>query len=132
MEIVKEEYSGSDYLLERISARMEEGEYPIFVTAGDGQQKLKHIMHNRYLAHCYENLSRASGSLVTFGFNFGESDEHIIDAINRAAKQKKENRLWSIYIGVYSKEDQDRIESIAGRFDCKLHIYDAKTAPVWG
>ena len=79
--VIKEEYDEYNYLLEKISARMESAEYPIFVTAGDGRQKLTHIMHNRYLAHSYESLCTVEGSLVTFGFNFGEHDEHIIDAI---------------------------------------------------
>jgi hypothetical protein len=131
VDIVKEEYDSHNYLLEKIGDRMANGEYPIFVTAGDGHQKLEHIMHNRYLAHCYESLSKCGGSLVTFGFNFGTYDEHIIEAINRSAKQKAADKLWSIYIGVYSKEDQEHVESIAGKFKCKLRIYDAKTANVW-
>ncbi|HEY6871352.1 MAG TPA: DUF4917 family protein [Geobacteraceae bacterium] len=132
--IIKEEYDVYNYLLQKISARMEKGEYPIFVTAGDGQQKLKHIMHNQYLTYCYENLCKAEGSLVTFGFNFGLYDEHIIDAINKAAKhgRKASDKLWSIYIGVYSDDDRKHIEKISGKFKCKVHIYDAKTANVWG
>jgi hypothetical protein len=132
--VTKEEYDEYKYLLQKISARMEKGEYPIFVTAGDGQQKLNHIMHNQYLSYCYDSFCRAEGSLVTFGFNFGPNDEHIIDAINRAAKHGKKApaKLWSVYIGVYSDEDKKHIEQIAGRFKCKLHIYDAKTAHVWG
>lgn len=130
--IVKEEYDKYNYLLQKIAARMEKGEYPIFVTAGDGQQKLKHIMHNRYLTHCYESLCAAEGSLVTFGFNFSPSDDHIIKAINKATRRKAPNKLLSIYIGVYSDEDKKHIEKIEGKFKCKVHIYDAKTAPVWG
>ena len=49
--VVKEEYDVYNYLLQNISARMEKGEYPIFVTAGDGQQKLNHITHNQYLTY---------------------------------------------------------------------------------
>jgi hypothetical protein len=131
--IVKEEYDVYSYLLQKISARMEKGEYPIFVTAGDGRKKLKHIMHNQYLTYCYESLCEAEGSLVTFGFNFGPYDHHIIAAINRAAKhgRKAPDKLWSIYIGVYSDNDRKHIEQIAGMFKCKVHIYDAKTAYVW-
>ncbi len=100
--ITKEEYDSDNYILQKISARMEEGEYPIFVTAGDGQQKLKHIMHNRYLTYCYENLCEAEGSLVTFGFHFGEYDEHIIQAINIAARRKPPKKLWeSVYWGLH-------------------------------
>src|SRR5687767_14982448 len=86
--VVKEEYDAYNYLLQKISARMENGEYPIFVTAGDGQQKLKHITHNQYLTYCYDSLCQAKGSLVIFGFSFGPHDDHIIDAINKAAKRK--------------------------------------------
>lgn len=132
--ITKEEYDTYNYLLQKISARMEKGEYPIFVAAGDGHQKLKHIMHNQYLTYCYESICNADGSLVTFGFNFGQYDEHIIAAINMAAKhgRKAPAKLRSLYIGAYSDEDQRHIEQIAGKFKCKVHIYDAKTARVWG
>jgi hypothetical protein len=67
--IVKEEYDAYNYLLQKITARMDEGEYPIVVTAGDGRQKLTHIRHNRYLTYCFDDLCEAEGSLVTFGFS---------------------------------------------------------------
>jgi hypothetical protein len=69
---------------------------------------------------------------VTFGFNFGSQDEHIIEAINRAARHKLPDKLWSVYIGVYSEDDRKHVEEIAGKFKCKVHMYDAKTANVWG
>ena len=130
--VIKEEYDEYNYLMQKISARMESAEYPIFVTAGDGRQKLTHIMHNHYLAHSYESLCAVEGSLVTFGFNFGEYDEHIIDAINRAARQKPPAKLWSVYIGVYSDDDRRHIEQIKHKFKCKVHIYNTNTAQVWG
>ena len=131
--VIKEEYDVYNYLLQKISDRMEKGEYPIFVTAGYGEQKLRHIMHNHYLTYCYESLCNVEGSIVTFGFNFGSYDEHIIDAINRAAKhgRKVPDKLWSLYIGIYSDEDRKHIEQIAGKFKCKVRIYDAKTAHIW-
>ena len=114
---------------------MSNKEYPVFVTAGTSNQKLTHIMHNRYLSNCYEKLSDIEGSLVTFGFNFGEYDEHIIDALNTASSHKKEKKfnekLWSVYIGVYSEDDRKHIEQISPKFDCKVRLYDAKTVPVW-
>jgi hypothetical protein len=134
VEIVKEEYDAAHYLLENIGVRMDAGEYPVFVTAGNGREKLSHIMHNRYLTWCYDNLCAIEGSLVSFGFNFGPYDEHIIEAINRAAKDGKNihPKLLSIYIGVYSDDDRRHIEQIQGKFRCKVHMFDAKTANVWG
>lgn len=132
--ITKEEYDVYNYLLQKISARMDKGEYPIFVTAGDGQQKLKHITHNQYLTYCYDALCQSEGSLITFGFGFGQYDEHIIDAINRAAKYGRnvKEKILSIYIGVYSEDDRKHIDQLEEKFKCKVHVYDAKTAKIWG
>jgi hypothetical protein len=129
-EIIKEQYDPNGYLLENIKARFEDGSYPIFVTAGNGDVKLEHIRHNRYLSHCYDRL----WSLVTFGFNFGKYDEHIIDAINKAAKfgSKQPPKLWSIYIGAFSGEDAEHIKSIENKFHAKVHIFDSKTVSIWG
>lgn len=133
-DIVKEEYDHRNYLLQKIEKRITRGEYPVFVTAGDGDDKVTHIMHNQYLSHCYETLSSITGSLVTFGFNFGEYDQHIIRAINRAAKhgRKEFPKLLSVYIGVYSDDDRAHIERIKDEFACKVRLYDARSTDVWG
>lgn len=130
--IVKVQYDTEHYLLENVKERIDNKEYPIFVTAGNGKEKLMHIMHNKYLSFCYERLCEIEGSLVTFGFNFGEYDTHIIDAINTAAKKKAPNKLWSVYIGVYSDDALNHILEIKGKFKCKITPYNAKTANIWG
>ncbi len=133
IDIVKETYDIEHYLLEKINERMAQKSYPIFVTAGNAQEKLNHISHNKYLSFCYDQLTQIEGSLITFGFNFGEYDTHIIDAINKAAHQgqKSGNKLHSIYIGVYSQENLDYILSIKNKFRCKVNLYNAATAPIW-
>jgi hypothetical protein len=131
VEIVKEEY-GKDFLLEQITKRITAGHYPVFVTAGDATQKLTAIRHNPYLQDSYESLASVGGSLVTFGFNFGPQDAHIVSAIQRASKQAPDRRLWSIYIGVYSDADAGRMLALSSEFKCKVHLYDSKTAVVWG
>jgi hypothetical protein len=130
IEIIKEEYNGH-YLLDNIKQRMDKGHYPIFVTAGSSEEKLNHILHNHYLSDCYDKLCSIAGSLVTIGFNFGEYDEHIIEAINRAASRDINDKLWSVYIGVYSEADEAHIESIRDKFKCKITMFDSKTAKIW-
>lgn len=131
--IVKEEYDSQNYLLEKINNRMENKEYPIFVTAGNAIEKLNHIMHNKYLSFCYDEFSIIQGSLIIFGFNFGEYDFHIIEAINKAAHYGKKlgHKLHSIYIGVYSDADLEYIERIEGKFKVKVNKYNARTANIW-
>lgn len=132
-EIEKEVYRDRQYLLQNIKDRMDSKEYPIFVTAGDGTEKLRHIFHNRYLTYCYDSLCNINGFLVTFGFNFGEYDYHIIEAVNRSAKRGAQSgeKLFSIYIGVYSEDDLEYIKSIQDKFDCKVNVYNSRTANIW-
>ncbi len=132
-EVVKEEYRDSKFIVENIRERIENEEYPVFVTAGNGDDKLEHIMHNKYLANCYEKLTEIEGSIITFGFSFGPFDDHIIQAINRAAKfgKRSPNSLRSIYIGVYTEDDKNWIKSINHKFKCKVKLFDARTVPVW-
>jgi hypothetical protein len=133
IDIVKEEYESDQFLLEKIENRMANFNYPIFVTAGNAKEKLQNIMHNKYLSFCYDKLASATGSIVTFGFNFGEYDTHIIDAINKATYFRKEDggKLLSIFIGVYTDSDLEHIEAIEHKFKCKVNKYDARTANIW-
>ena len=132
--IVKAQYDEEHYLLQNVKDRIDKKEYPIFVTAGNGKEKLTHIMHNKYLSFCYDQLCNIEGSLVTFGFNFGEYDTHIIDSINVTAKmgRKIPDKLWSVYIGVYSDENLKHIIEIKDKFKCKVTPYNARTANIWG
>jgi hypothetical protein len=133
VEIIKEEYDSQHFLLQKISERMKTKAYPIFVTAGNAQEKLNHITHNKYLAYCYDDFSTIKGSLITFGFNFGEYDSHIIDAINKAANQgmPSAEKLLSVYIGVYSNENLEHLEKIKSKFRCKVNYYNARTVNIW-
>lgn len=135
IDIIKETYTSGEYLLKNVQKRLDSKHYPIFVTAGNGAEKLNHIVHNQYLTDSYNNLSDITGSLVVFGFNFGEYDVHIIDAINRAAKFRKDDsrdgKLFSLYIGVYTDDDLAHIEKIKDKFKCKVKYYNARTANIW-
>jgi len=133
IEVIKEVYTDSNYLLENIKQRLEQQDYPIFVTAGNGKEKLNHIMHNKYLIHCYEQLCNIQGSLISFGFNFGEYDEHIIEAINKAANYgaRSGEKLFSIYVGIYSEDDLNHIKNIENKFKCKVNVFNSKTIAIW-
>jgi hypothetical protein len=132
-DIIKEKYSDAGYLLENVGRRLDAGQYPVFVTAGNGEEKLALIRHNQYLSSCYDQLCNIDGSLVSFGFGFGGYDEHIIDALNKAARpgSNASPKLRSIYIGVYSEKDRLYIESISSKFYTKLYTFDVKTASPW-
>lgn len=112
---------------------MEAKSYPIFVTAGNAKEKLNQISHNKYLSFCYDNFSNLEGSLIVFGFNFGEYDTHIIDAINKSANQGMPGAeiLRSVYIGVYSDDSLEYLQSIEDKFRCKVNYFNARTVNIW-
>jgi phosphoheptose isomerase len=130
-EIVKEEYDGQT-LLKKISSRIDRKEYPVFIMAGNAEDKLRNIRHNRYLTYCYDALSKIQDcSLITYGFSFSDNDMHIINAINKAAKQTIDSRLRSIYISVFSDHDLEHIRNIESSFKTKVNVYSAKTTNIW-
>lgn len=90
-------------------------------------------MHNRYLTFCYERLCEINGSLVTYGFGFGEYDDHIVEALNKAhhAQHKNPPKLWSIYVGVYSEDDLEHIRKIAPKFHAPIRTFDVKSINPW-
>ncbi|VTU29991.1 DUF4917 family protein [Variovorax sp. PBL-E5] len=132
-DIVKEQYNEEGLLLENIGSRLDKGEYPIFVTAGSGNEKLELIRHNSYLSNCYDHLCKVDGSVITYGFGFGQYDEHIIDALNKAAhaEHKTPPKLWSIYIGVFSEGGKNHIERIEKKFHAKVCTFNVKSANPW-
>ena len=134
-DIIKVEYNGTDYLLDVIKKKIDGGSYPVFVAAGNSKEKMQHISHNKYLNFCYDSLSHITGSLVVLGFSFGDNDTHIIDAINEAGWQGKKgspnDKLASVYVGVFSDADYKHMQSIKDKFHFRMVCFDARTAHIW-
>jgi Domain of unknown function (DUF4917) len=129
--VEKEQYDPGTVIMTKIRKRMNRQSYPIFVAAGSAEEKLDHIRHNSYLSNCYDRIADLEGSVVTYGFSFGASDDHIIEALNRAAKKAPDVRLWSVYIGCYSDKDVEYIKSIEYKFKVPIRIYKSNEVNPW-
>ena len=131
-ELVKLRYNGNT-LIENVTDQIKDNKYPLFVAAGTKEDKKEQISQSAYLRFCYEKLCKIEGALVILGFRFGENDEHIIDAINKAADMRRGgNRLFSVYIGYYSDGDKSRIARIENKFKCAVRIFPSSTLKIWG
>lgn len=134
-DIIKVEYDGSNYLLDVIKNKIENGSYPVFVASGNSNEKMQHISHNKYLQYCYDKLCHITGSLIVLGFSFGDNDNHIIDAINEAGRYGRrggpDEKLMSVYVGVFSEDDYRHMKSIKEKFQIKMVCFDARTAHIW-
>lgn len=78
---------------------LEMSRYPLFVAEGSAHKKMEQIHSNGYLSYCYGKLGRIKNRLVTYGFSFGDSDQHICELI-------AENfDVTELCIGVYKHQD---------------------------
>ena len=134
-DIIKVEWNGKDYLLDVIKKKIEDGSYPVFVAAGNGDEKMQHIKHNPYLNYCYDRLCAINGSLIVLGFSFGDNDSHIIEAINEAGRHGRKGspneKLMSVYVGVFSDADYQHMQEIKKKFQIKMECFNARTAHIW-
>lgn len=59
---------------------------PLFVSEGDAERKREAIKRSVYLRVALEELTSCSESIVVFGFGFGDSDRHILNAVAQKAR----------------------------------------------
>ena len=79
-----------------VKREIENNNFPVFVAEGNDKDKLRTINNNKYLNFCYSNLRSSKNNLVVYGFSFGLSDNHIVEAINDS---DIESLAISIYVG---------------------------------
>lgn len=136
-DVIKERYNrNSSLILSNIEKRIQDSHYPMIVTSGSANDKKRQIKSQPYLKNCYEKLSNISGSLITFGFSFGDSDYHIIEAINSAKNNQNNNEhLESIHIGVNDSEAYTNLLSRKKYFKAfsanEVHFYRATSEDIW-
>jgi hypothetical protein len=142
-EIIKKTWTNSGVdLVTQVRESLDSGIYPIFISEGNGHQKITKIIHNAYLNHCYKSLcaignhkkraQRLEGELVILGTSLKHNDSHILDAI-------LSNKIKDIYLGVSSIKSADAIKTKIDEFNRdkeegmkkNLHLYNHRTANIW-
>lgn len=100
---------------------------PVFVSEGTYQDKLEAIYNSDYLSFAYSTLMQHKGPMVIFGQGLGDSDQHIVNAVNIAGPEQ-------IAIGIYHQSDQQIIESKAHYKKCfakrTLTFFDSRSHPL--
>lgn len=107
--------------------------YPVFISEGTSEEKLRKIRHNYYLNRCYKSLRSQSGTLFIFGTMLKSNDEHIKRGII-------EGKFNTLYIGVWSDADRAVANMLKDEFESsgsekhprQAYLYDSKTVKPWG
>ncbi len=143
-ETYKQRAEPNNSLLDAFIAQHDQGVVPMLVTEGTSKDKLASIYHSDYLSFAYSKFSRHEGPVVVFGHSLGESDAHLV-----AAMQKWGNARIAISVRRGSSKDiitrkaklrSDLPEAILMFFDAETHplgdpalkvAADAGAGPDW-
>jgi hypothetical protein len=116
-----------NWLIEVITKEIAEDNYPVFISEGTSEMKLKGIQSNNYLTYCFRELKENKNkNLVIYGQSLSDQDLHIVNAIDenydkvaisiRISENKTMNEL---------KSDMNRIKSILK--NTEVEFYDSST-----
>lgn len=124
-------------LVAQIRAALKQEFYPVFVSEGTSEEKIKRIRHNDYLCKMYRAFTELQGAIVVYGHSLDECDDHIfIDRIGRHGKTKQ------LFVSLYGDPEsvankriiQRALTLASHRFKKKpleIKFFDAATTPVW-
>lgn len=122
-------------LIEQIRSALGEDRFPIFVTEGRSSDKYARIRHSDYLSRCYRSFVQIQGTLVCYGWAFGDADAHITRAIRKSGIQ-------DLVVGVFGppkSPSNKKLIKCAQAIEAmrppdrpiKVRFYDAATVQVW-
>ncbi|MFZ4656331.1 MAG: DUF4917 family protein [Caldilineaceae bacterium] len=121
------------------------GKYPLCITEGNSEQKVRRINRNTYLSFAMQKLRGVRKPLVIFGHSLGSGDEHILTAI---AENKS---IPAIYVGLHgnphSPKNHELCDAAYGiaakreallgnggdeKYKLAVYFYQSETAKPWG
>ena len=116
-----------NWLIEVITKEISKDNYPLFISEGTSEMKLKSIQSNNYLTYCFRELKENKNkNLVIYGQSLSDQDLHIVKAIDenydkvafsiRISENKTMNEL---------KSEMNRIRSILK--NTEVEFYDSST-----
>jgi hypothetical protein len=135
-------------IIKQVKEAFDSKEYPLTVTEGSFQDKIKRIEASSYLSYVYRKFKNIRGHLFVFGHSLCEQDDHLLQAIVNHENIGL-NHLWVGLFGnpsaPYNKKiiakahamqlQRDRIIPERSRKKAKgnmnIYFYNSESAHVW-
>jgi len=102
-----------------------ENTVPLFISEGTAAEKLASIYRSDYLSFVLSQFARDEAPLVVFGHSLGDSDSHLVDAINA-----NKGRDVAVAIRVDGDIRQKKASIIKTLPRAEIHFFDAATHPL--
>lgn len=110
--------NGDKTIGQQVKESMEANKFPVFISEGTTDHKLKRIKENGYLSRGFSSLKSISGDLFIFGHSIRDEDNHIFDIIN------SNNKLKKIFISIYGNEKSEENVKIISKVNDWRKNYD--------
>ncbi|AEL27388.1 DUF4917 family protein [Cyclobacterium marinum] len=116
-----------NWLIKVITDEISKDNYPLFISEGTSEMKLKSIQSNNYLTYCFRELKENKNkNIVIYGQSLSDQDSHIVKEIDknydkiaisiRVSENKTINEL---------KSEMNRIKSILS--NAEIVFYDSSS-----
>lgn len=120
-------------LAAQVKQSIEERKYPVFISEGKTEHKLKRVRENSYLGRAFSSLKSIRGNLFIFGHSLRDEDSHVFKYIN------KRSSVTNIFIGIHSGLETANGQKIKNKVDQWRHehpskkyiFYRSETANIW-
>lgn len=81
--VIKIKKNEKNWLIDVITNEIKENNYPLFISEGTSDMKLKAIQSNKYLSYCFRNLKENKyKEVVIYGHSLSSQDSHIIKILD--------------------------------------------------
>jgi len=127
--------NGNKTIGQQVKESIEANKFPVFISEGTTEHKLKRIKENGYLSRSFSSIKSITGDIFIFGHSIRDEDDHVFDIINTNRGLKK------IFISLFGNKDSEEnkkiIHKIVGwrneyNFKGREYIfYNSSTTNVW-
>jgi hypothetical protein len=131
------ERSGGVPLITQIRDALSKDQFPLFISEGNSNDKLKKIRHSHiYLHSALKSFIKITGNLFTYGHSFADNDDHILDLIPKG-------KIARLFIGIYGDPESEQNKKIiqkalilvtkrnSQKNILAVEFYSAESAKVW-
>ncbi len=106
------------------------GAVPLAITEGTAEGKLRAISRSDYLTFAFDEFQSSGGPLAVFGLAFGETDSHLVSAINEWG-DGREIAISEKAAGKTKRDIEERAKQLDALFPRSVvTLYAAETHPL--
>jgi hypothetical protein len=122
--IISKIRSSTHSLMSSIEEVLEDKGLPVFVAEGRSKEKSQRIKNNYYLDAGFRFFKLLAGDLFIFGFSFGQSDSHFIEAI------LKNTNIRRLFISTREPNDSAILRRLEADLDLLKQRYNRQTLAI--